>query len=164
MNNRLPKFSQLSEIKQKAVRMRAEGEKLEVIYEAIGLPYRTIQDWILPSGSCAEEVEEYKSYLAEKQLETTEALQERAAKDAVEVWERLKALALTDDSTIPMHVVLGAIDSVLDRAGIARVTKTEGKHAITVTDEDRRKRFAEIAELQGDLEPIQLRRLAGGKE
>ena len=69
------------------------------------------------------------------------------------------SLALSQDPSIPHHVILGAIDSVLDRAGVARVSKTEGKHTLSVSDDDRKKRFAELADLQADLKPEQILRL-----
>lgn len=162
MSTNLIKFRQLSEIKQKAVKLKAEGQTLEVIAAETGVAYPTIESWVLPSGLFGEEVEEYKAFLADKQIQSTEEFQARAAKDAIAVWEKLLGLALSDDSAIPQHVILGAMDSVLDRAGIARVSKTEGKHSLAVTDEDRAKRFREIAELQKDLQPEQLLRLASG--
>jgi len=163
MSGKLVKFSQLTENKQKAVKMRAEGITIEAIASDLGTPFRTVQDWVLPSGTCVEELSEYKAYLADQQIASSEDLQKRAAKDAVAVWEKLLRLSLSDDPTIPSHVILGAMDSVLDRAGIARVSKTEGKLGLTVTEEDRRKRWDEIRNLQSQIEPVQLKQLAGGK-
>lgn len=161
MLEKLPKFSQLSEIKQKAVRLKAEGVTLDAISAEIRRPKPTIEDWVLPHGSCAEEVEEYRGFLAERQIEAVEDLQKVCQADAKAAWERLKAIAMSEDSNMPKHVSLAAVDSMLDRAGVARVSKTEGKVGLTVTDEDRAKRFREIAELQADIKPEQLLRLAG---
>lgn len=162
MSEILKKYSQLSEIKQQACRLKAEGETLEVISAETGTPLPTVESWVLPSGLHAECVAEYKLFLAEKQVESTEEFQKRIVGDAVALWERLKSRALSDDLTIPEHVKQAALDSALDRI-IPRISKTEGKHAFTFTDNDRAKRFKEIAELQADIEPLQLKRLAGGK-
>lgn len=151
----------LTEPQQRAVKLRAEGVTVDAIAVELGLPFRTVQDWIVPSGICADELLEYKAFLADKQIETTEDFQKRIAKDADALWDRLKSIALAEDKAIPQHVVLGALDSALDRIGIARVSKTEGKVGITVTDEDRAKRFKEIAELQADIQPAQILRLQG---
>lgn len=161
MSEQLAKFKQLSDIRQKAVKMRAEGTTIEAISTELSVPYRTLQEWYLDQNT--EELDEYKAFLADKQIAATESFQEKAAKDAAAVWDKLLSLALSDEPSIPQHVILGAMDSVLDRAGIARVSKTEGKHTVALTDEDRRKRFETIRALQTDLEPTQLMRLAGGK-
>ena len=161
MLEKLPKYSQLSEIKQKAVRLKAEGLTLEAVAAETNTPVPTVESWVLPSGLHAEALAEYKAYLAEKQIQSTEDFQKTISRDAEALWERLKAIALSDSSSMPEHVKLGALDSALDRIGIARVSKTEGKHSLSVTDEDRAKRFKEIANLQADLEPVQLNNLAG---
>ena len=163
MSESLPKWRQLSENKQKAVKLRAEGVTMEAIAAELVTPGPTVRDWFCGPSLLEEELYEYKMFLADKQIESTEEFQKRIAKDADALWDRLKALALSDESSIPKHVILGALDSALDRIGIARVSKTEGKLGLTVTDEDRAKRFKEIAELQADIQPIQLKRLAGGK-
>lgn len=131
------------------------------IAAALDVPFSTLEMWVTPGGSLSDEVEEYKAYLADKQIQSTEDFQKRIAEDAQIAWERLKGIALSDDPTMPRHVSLAALDSMLDRIGVARVTKTEGKHTLAMTDDDRRKRFEQIRELQADLEPVQILRLAG---
>lgn len=163
MNNRfhpLRKCRKLSEEKQRAVRLRAEGTKQEAIACELNLGIQTIREWTsVPGGTLLEEIAEFKSYIADLQSKDVENIQAIIARDAVKAWERLREVAMVDG--ISKHITLAAVDSMLDRAGIARVTKTEGKHSINVTDEDRRKRFEEIKDLQSDIEPDQLLRLAG---
>lgn len=159
---RLVKYSKLNRVQQDAVRMRVEGEKIEVISIALNKPAPTLNDWLCPwRGKLMEELEEYKAYLVSKQMETTEEFQKKIAMDAERLWDELKSIALSDDDEMPKHVKLGALDSALDRIGIARVSKTEGKIGISVTDADRKRRFEEIAELQKDLAPVQVARLMG---
>lgn len=162
MGNALTKYSALPADKQKAVRLRAEGVTVDAISAELGIPYRTVQDWIVPSGSCAEELAEYKSHLATMAIKAAEDLQATIQKDAVIAWERLKAIATcTDTNDIPAHVSQAAADSMLDRAGIARVSKTEGKTTLSVTDDTRLKRFEELADMQRDLPVDRVRLLAG---
>ena len=136
---------------------------MEAISSELSTPFPTVRDWFCGPSSLDEELTEYKAYLADQQISASVDLQKRAAKDAVAVWEKLLRLSLSDDPSIPSHVILGAMDSVLDRAGIARVSKTEGKLGLTVTEEDRRKRWDEIRNLQSQIDPVQLKQLAGGK-
>src|SRR3990167_1520381 len=162
MADNLLRLRQLSEVKQKAVRMRAEGTTMEAISSSIDTPYPTVRSWFSgPDASLTEELDEYKAHLADKQIAAAEDLQKVCAADAMAAWARLKSIAMSDDASMPAHVSLAAVDSMLDRAGIARVSKTEGKHSIAMTDDDRRKRFADLAELQADIQPAQLLRLAG---
>ena len=163
MSVNLPKFAQLSEIKQKAVKLRAEGTSYEAMSSERDTPARTIEDWFCGPSLLAEELTEYKAYLADKQIESTEGFQKTIAKDAEAVWERLKAIALSDDASMPKHVSLAALDSMLDRMGVARVSKTEGELGVTVSEDDRRKRWEEIRNLQSQIKPVQLKQLAGGK-
>lgn len=165
MGNELTKYSALPADKQKAVRLRAEGVTLDAIAADTGRPRRTIEEWICPAGSLTEELAEYKAHLATMAIKASEALQDTIQADAKAAWERLKAIALCDDpAEIPAHVSAAAVDSMLDRAGIARVSKTEGKTTLNVTDDTRRARFAELAEMQRDLSQDTILRLAGKTE
>ena len=154
-------YSKLPENKQRAVKLRAEGVTIEAISTELDTPYRTVQDWFLVS--LAAELAEYKAYIASQSIKNTEDLLDQAKRDAVRIWGRLVALAESDDPTVPAHVLVAAMDSVLDRAGIARVSKTEGKLGLSVSDADRKARFAELAELQMDIMPEKLLKLAAAK-
>lgn len=142
--------------------MRAEGEKFEVIAAQLKTPKATLETWMCPGwGSLTEELAEYKAYLSDIKVQSTEDFQKEIAKDAKVLWERLKSLALSDDDEVPRAVRLGALDSALDRIGVARVSKTEGKVGISISDEDRRRRFEELKAIQADVLPEQVLRLAG---
>lgn len=156
-------FKSLPETKQKAVILRAQGQTWALIAKEVHVSERTVARWFGPDGSLLEALEEYQEFLAQQKIQKEISFQEKVSRDSEVIWERLKSIALSDDSDTPKHVSLAAVDSMLDRIGIARVTKTEGKHSVAVTDEDRRKRFREIAELQADIKPEQLLQLAGGK-
>ena len=141
--------------------MRAEGTTMDAIAATIETPSPTVRDWFCGPALLSEHLDEYKAHLADKQIAAAEDLQKVCVADAMAAWQRLKSIAMSDDASMPAHVSLAAVDSMLDRAGVARVSKTEGKHSVAVTDEDRRKRFADLADLQSDIAPAQLLRLAG---
>ena len=161
MSRLLPKFSKLKLRQQQACRMRAEGITIEATAAEVGVTTQTVEQWFCPSGRFYDCLVEYKAFMAKEGVERAREFQDKRERDAGVLWERLKEMALAKVGEYPAGVILGALDSALDRAGVERVSKTEGKHTLAVSDEDRRKRFEEIANLQADLAPLQLKRLGG---
>ena len=152
----LPKYSKLSENKRNVIRLRAEGEKLEVIAIETGVPVDTVTKWVCrDGGSLADELQEYKSHLVKKQEKSLEEFQSEIKKDAKKLWDRLILIATSEDVNMLDSVKLNALDSALDRLGLARLSKTEGKTIVSVTDADRVARFNQLREMSVDLLPDQ---------
>ena len=144
----LPLYSKLSSKKQRAVALRLEGVKFEAISSELGLSMMTMARWFGPNGVLLPEYNEYKSFLSDERLKGALSIEEKILKDSEAAWERLKRIGL-DEST-PKNVAIQALDSMLDRAGLARLNKSESSNVTELrglTKEDRQEMFAEVLKM-----------------
>lgn len=121
----LKHFSQLDEKKQRAIVLKSQGIKQEAIAEEIGVTDVTLWRWFGQDGSLLKEYHEYTAWQAQAKQKNELSLQEKLATYAEECLEHLMALAINKTGKVKQTVQQAALDSILDRSGVVRGSKSE---------------------------------------
>ena len=128
--------------------MRSQGQKLDSIATTLGVSAMTAHRWT--ERKFKAKVEDIQAKAMEKM---TVSFADRMSEDAQLVWGHLKEIATNASGNVPKHVMLNAIDSLLDRAGAPRSSKSEAKNEIIgLSDEKRKENFERVLAMVAPLE------------
>lgn len=146
-------FEDLSAQHRQAIEMAVQGCSFDEIASACGITSRNVANWVGAGGVFYHFVRQRKQEVAQEAQARTTSFAEKMALDGQKAWEELVTLATSQE--VPFNVKISALDSILDRAGPARNSKTESKTELkTVTKADRESHLAQVLQfIEGKKDP-----------
>ncbi len=130
-------FPSLDSTKQKAVESRSRGDKCEAIAFETGVCLRTVASWFGPNGSLIPHLKEYNAYVASQHIKSEVDLQEVIMSKAHWAFKQSVKLAKTTGN---MRLKNDILQSILDRAGYARVSRSDSNSTVQFKGMDKDQR------------------------
>lgn len=141
-------YSELPPIHQRAILLSADGVDCRHVAKELGKPEITIKRWIGdPDGYFLPIIQKRKEERGKVLAAKHEDFQDQMLADGQRVFERMVKVALGEIEA-PATVMQAASDSVLDRCGLIRSTKSENINEIKgLKENDREELYSNVLKL-----------------
>ena len=144
----LKEYCKLTDRKKRAVELRAIGSKTDFIAKETGYSPVTLGIYFSAGGRLNGALKEYRNFLMEQRGKLVVKMEARVAEDVKLAWVNL--VKLSEDEKVPVSVRLQALDSILDRGGQPRGSRSESRNEHEFkgkTVEERQERYADVIKL-----------------